>query len=94
MNQPLKIGIIGDRNANPPSHVATGDALCHAAESLRVTVEWAWLPTQQLEEEPVRPNPAQFDALWCSSGSPYKSTAGALFAIQFAREEGWPFIGT
>ena len=35
-----------------------------------------------------------FDALWCAPGSPYKSMDGALRAIQFAREQGWPFIGT
>jgi CTP synthase (UTP-ammonia lyase) len=36
----------------------------------------------------------QFDALWCAPASPYKSMQGALQAIQFAREQGWPFIGT
>jgi CTP synthase (UTP-ammonia lyase) len=37
---------------------------------------------------------AQFDALWCSSGSPYQSMAGALQAIRFARELDFPFLGT
>jgi CTP synthase (UTP-ammonia lyase) len=36
----------------------------------------------------------RFDALWCAPGSPYQSMDGALQGIRFAREEGWPFIGT
>jgi len=94
MGQSLQIGIIGDRNPGLPSHAATDEALSHAAQALSVTVEITWLPTQGLEEEPARSTLGHFDALWCSSGGPYRSTAGALLAIQFAREEGWPFIGT
>ncbi len=36
----------------------------------------------------------QVDALWCSPGSPYLSLDGALNGIRFARERGWPIIGT
>jgi CTP synthase (UTP-ammonia lyase) len=90
----IKIGIIGDRNPNLVSHIATDEALSHAARALSVTAQSSWLPTQQLAEGPVHTALSQFDALWCSSGGPYESTEGALAAIQFAREEGWPFIGT
>ncbi|MBI4595739.1 MAG: hypothetical protein HY730_05095 [Candidatus Tectomicrobia bacterium] len=36
----------------------------------------------------------QFDALWYTRGSPYESLDGALFAIQFGRENWWSFIVT
>jgi CTP synthase (UTP-ammonia lyase) len=59
-----------------------------------VDLECSWLDTQLLDEASGAAVLTQFDALWCAPGSPYKSMTGALQAIQFAREEGWPFIGT
>jgi CTP synthase (UTP-ammonia lyase) len=94
MNHVLRIGIIGDWNADLPSHVATDAALSHAAQVLATAVESTWLPTKQLAEASSRAVLLQFDGLWCSSGGPYESSDGALSAVQFAREEGWPFIGT
>lgn len=93
-NQLLRIGIIGDFDPNLPSHIATNEALTHAAGALSVALECSWLDTQLLTEESGETALRQCDALWCSSGGPYKSMDGALRAIQFAREEGWPFIGT
>jgi CTP synthase (UTP-ammonia lyase) len=94
MNQPLRIGIIGDFNPNNLSHLATNDALSHAAKVLAVTVEPSWLPTPYLEDESGQAKLNSFEALWCAPASPYQSMEGALRAIRFAREEDWPFIGT
>lgn len=94
MDQSLRVGIIGDFDPNLPSHIATNEALGHAGRALSVTLDCSWLPTQQLDEESSETALKQFDALWSSSGGLYKSMTGALGAIQFAREEGWPFIGT
>jgi CTP synthase (UTP-ammonia lyase) len=92
MNQSLNIGIIGDYDPNRRSHTATDEALHHAANAVSVTLDVAWLPTQELDNELSRLN--GFHALWCAPGSPYNSTNGALRAIRFAREHEWPFIGT
>jgi CTP synthase (UTP-ammonia lyase) len=94
MNQPLKVGIIGDYDPNFRSHIATTQALGHAAAALSLLLDSSWLPTQSLANGFVETTLEQFDALWCAPGSPYKSMNGALRAIQFAREKGWPFIGT
>ena len=94
MNQPLKIGIIGDFDPNNLTHLATHEALSHAAKALAVTVEPTWLPTPSLTEESSQIQLRSFDALWCAPASPYKSMDGALRAIRFARGEDWPFIGT
>jgi CTP synthase (UTP-ammonia lyase) len=94
MHHPLRVGIIGDFDSSYPSHVATNEALAHAAGALSVALECSWLDTQHLAGESNEVTLKKFDALWCAPGSPYKSMAGALRAIQFAREEGWPFIGT
>jgi CTP synthase (UTP-ammonia lyase) len=94
MNAPLRVGIIGDFDPQLRSHLATNEALCHAASALAVTADAAWLPTPSLDHAGYETTLQRFDVLWCAPASPYQSMQGALKAIQFAREQGWPFIGT
>ncbi len=94
MNRQLSVGIIGDYNPAMRSHIATGDALRHAAAALSVSVEPTWLPTDTFVGEDIGAALQRYDAFWCSPGSPYKSMDGALAAIRYAREQGRPFIGT
>jgi len=94
MNQQLKVGIIGDYDPNLRFHIATNESLNHAAAALSGSLEASWLPTESLADGSIETILRPFDALWCGPGSPYKSMDGALQAIRFAREQGWPFIGT
>ena len=94
MNRQLRIGIIGDHNPAMRAHIATDETLRHAAAALDVSLESAWLATESLAGGDSSATLAQYDALWCASGSPYKSMDGALAAIRFAREQRRPFIGT
>jgi CTP synthase (UTP-ammonia lyase) len=88
MANAIRIGIIGDFNPSNPTHVATNDGLTHAAEALEELVDVRWLPTDEPQEY------ERFQALFCSPGSPYKSLAGALRGVQYAREHRVPFLGT
>jgi CTP synthase (UTP-ammonia lyase) len=94
MDPEVKVGIIGDYDPHLRYHIATDEALVHAATALSVSLTSSWIPTQSLAKGTVETVLKPFDALWCSPGSPYKSMDGALQAIRFAREQGWPFIGT
>ena len=94
MAQKIKIGIIGEFHPDRPSHNATNQALNHAAKALSINLDVAWLPTEPLENDSQIMNLVNFDALWCAPGGLYKSKIGTIRAIQFAREQGWPFIGT
>ena len=94
MDQKIKIGIIGEFHPDRPSHNATNQALNHAAKALSINLDVAWLPTQPLENDSQIMKLVNFDALWCAPGGLYKSKIGTIRAIQFAREAGWPFIGT
>jgi len=94
MNQLLCVGIIGDFDSRYPSHLATNEALRHAARALSVALDYTWLLTPRLDDASSETTLRQFDALWCAPGSPYKSMNGALRAIRFAREKDWPFIAT
>ena len=90
----IRIGIIGDFDPDHRSHRATNEALLQAAEFLSLTLEASWIPTESLAEGPVKMTLNPFDGLWSAPGSPYRSMAGALRGIRFARERGWPFLGT
>ena len=94
MKDLLRVGIIGDFDSHSRYHLATNEALRHAAHTLSLTVDTAWLPTESLEKADGEATLQHFDALWGAPGSPYKSMDGALKAIQWAREKDWPFLGT
>lgn len=94
MTDRLRIGIIGDWDPARGSHVATNEALGHAADALAVALEVSWLPTPALDPPGGAARLEAYDALWCAPGSPYESMEGALAAIRFARERDRPFIGT
>ena len=94
MKQNLKVGIIGDYDPDLHYHIATGAALGHAAHALSISLTSSWIPTQSLAIGDVETTLQPFDALLCAPGSPYNSMDGALEAIKFARERGWPFVGT
>jgi len=93
MNQQLEVGIIGDYDPNLRYHIATNDALSHAAAALALTLKPSWIPTQSLNKGTSEAALSPFHALLCAPGD-YKSIEGALHAIRFARERRRPFIGT
>ena len=94
MRRTVKIGIIGDYNSELRYHIATEEALSHAAAALNIALTSSWIPTQSLEKGSAEAILKPFHALLCSPGSPYKSMEGALEGIRFAREQKWPFFGT
>jgi CTP synthase (UTP-ammonia lyase) len=77
----IKVGIIGDFDPGREVHVATEEALRAGASALALEVEPRWLPTGQLGEPGANERLRQFDGLWCSPGSPYRSMGGALARI-------------
>jgi CTP synthase (UTP-ammonia lyase) len=94
MGGTIKIGIIGDYDEYKISHPATNEAIKHAGEYHHINVKFDWLPTPSFLTEKGLKRLLDYDAIWASSGSPYKSLDGAINAIRVARESGKPFIGT
>ncbi len=90
---PIRVALIGDYDSNVTAHKAIPKALQLAAASMGECVDGCWLATDRIIDAPEALLPA-FDAFWCVPASPYRSTAGALHAIRFARESGLPFLGT
>ncbi|GII60914.1 hypothetical protein Skr01_09990 [Sphaerisporangium krabiense] len=92
MDRSLRVAVIGDRDPRFPSHLATEDALRHAAAYLGIRVDIRWLATEPLESDLAEVKAA--DVLWCAPGSPYRSLRGALAALRHGREHSVPTLGT
>ncbi len=90
----LRIGIVADYNPNNKYHLATERSIADAAMTLGLTAESVWLDTDRLDDSSAEARLEQCNAIWCGTSSPYRSMEGALRAIRFAREKGWPFFGT
>jgi CTP synthase (UTP-ammonia lyase) len=54
-------------------------------------VECVWVPTDSVGNGESL---AEFDGIWCVPGMPYRSEAGALEGIRYARTSRTPFLGT
>jgi CTP synthase (UTP-ammonia lyase) len=92
MSDRVVVGIAGEFDKTFAPHLATNDALQHAAAVLAVEVEARWLRTDDLAAD-LRPLHG-VDAIWCAPGAPYSSMTGALDALRFGRENLVPTIGT
>ncbi|HZR65394.1 MAG TPA: hypothetical protein VFA85_09620 [Terriglobales bacterium] len=94
MPEPIKVGILGDYNANSPTLPSIEKSIQHAAEKLKIAAKPEWLPTDSLAGAEIDSQLESFDGLWAAPGSPYKSFEGMLRGIEFARRRDWPFLGT
>jgi len=91
---PIRIGIIADFKATNKYHIATNDSIAHAMQATGIAAEPVWMDTDTLDNDSAEDRLRSCDALFCGTSSPYRSMEGALRSIRFAREQGWPFIGT
>lgn len=89
----VRIGIVGDFDPQFPPHPATDGSIRDSALSCALAVAADWLPTERIDAEGASAVQI-YDGLWIAPGSPYRSLAGALKAIHFARLEGVPLLGT
>lgn len=88
----LRAAVVGDYDRESVAHRANPFAIELAAKAAAVRVIPTWIPTDTIDT--AAPDLEPFDGVWCVPATPYRSAAGALAAIRFARERGVPFLGT
>ena len=88
------LAIVGDFKPANHSHQATHDAIHHCSAAGRLDVASTWIGTDQLDGAGAVDRLGEYDGIWLAPASPYKSMAGALSAIRFAREQKVPLLGT
>ncbi len=87
-----RIGIIGDfHNSITQSTIA--DSIEHANKGLGLDTAFEWIETEQLDSD-CDATLQGFDGIWSAPGSPFKSLNGAINAINFARINKIPHLGT
>jgi CTP synthase (UTP-ammonia lyase) len=89
----LQIGVVGDYQPNYEPHVATVAAVGHGSNAQRLSAEAIWVGTDEIADggsEALQ----SFDGLIIAPGSPYRSQQGALVAIEHARINDVPLLGT
>lgn len=86
------LALVGDYSPEVPAHRAIPQALELAKAATGAEVSWRWVSTGDIRD--AARDLAECAAVWVVPASPYASMAGALAAIRWARETGWPFLGT
>ncbi len=89
----MKVAIIGDYNDNYRPHRATNEAVDHAVEKFSLDLETKWIPTDTIEVNFAEIT-KKYSGFWIAPGSPYKSMAGVLRLIKYARQNNIPTLGT
>ena len=87
------IALVGNYSKQVVAHKAIPIAITLANKILGTNLNWLWVETETIQENNIHEF-NEFSAIWAVPGSPYKSMEGAICAIQFARENNKPFLGT
>lgn len=87
--QTVRIALVGDFSPEVLAHRAINESMRLACGKTRV--ETHWLHTSTIQRGQMLDS---FNGIWCVPNSPYASTDGALWAIEWARTRRVPFLGT
>lgn len=86
--------LIGERNPAHVSHRGIEASLALYREQHDPALRFDWLGTTVITSTTVADLLRDAIGIWCTPGSPYASTEGALLAIGHARSTGCAFLGT
>ena len=89
-NKTILIALVGNYDEESPLHKLIPQSLESACDKLGFNINIEWIDTRRVNVKHLK----SFDAIWCTPGAVYKSTQGALNAINFARVNNIPFLGT
>ena len=85
-----QLAIIGDYDSERPSHRATEASIEHARVSGNLDIEYTWIRSSEVRRSQV----ANYSGIWIAPGPPHEDLKGTLLAIETAREERIPLLGT
>jgi CTP synthase (UTP-ammonia lyase) len=88
------IALVGERDLAKPAHAGIEASLALQQRDRDPALAFRWVSTSSLTAGKAGDALKDVSGIWCVPGSPYESTAGALAAIRFAREQHRPFLGT
>ncbi|WP_027717962.1 CTP synthase [Desulfovirgula thermocuniculi] len=87
------IGLVGKYVSLPDAYISVVEALRHAGLHHGVAVEVRWVNSEELEYRPVSGYLEGVDGILVPGGFGDRGIEGKIKAVQFARENGVPFLG-
>ena len=88
-----KIAVIGEFYENFKPHTALNESIEHVKKKHNIEIGVDWIDTLKAEKEGDDLF-VNYSGFWSAPGSPFKSLAGALNAIKYARINDIPHLGT
>lgn len=85
-----KLSILGEFDPLKETHIATNSAIDHSKKALGVDLGVNWIATDDISESLLK----TFNGYLVAPGSPYKDMEKVIFAIEYARENNIPILGT
>ena len=89
----VKIALVGKYIELKESYKSLSEALIHGGGSNDSGIEVLWIDAEGLEGAPVAPQLKGADGILVPGGFGERGIEGKITAIQYAREEGVPFLG-
>lgn len=89
----VRVAMVGKYIELPDAYKSVNEALLHAGIKNRVKVQIDYVNAEELESQDVTVVLKDADAILVPGGFGERGTEGKMKAIQFARENGIPFLG-
>jgi CTP synthase (UTP-ammonia lyase) len=89
-----RIILVGERDPAKQAHQGIEASLALYRRDVDPSLDFAWVSTATITPDSLPAVFREATGIWCTPGSPYESTAGALLAIRLARTEKRAFLGT
>lgn len=85
-----KLSILGDYNPSSETHIATNSAINHSQKMLGNNLNSVWISTDDISEDILKSS----HGFLVAPGSPYKNMEKIISAIEYARVNHIPILGT
>lgn len=89
----VTIGLVGKYVALHDAYLSVAEALRHAGADQRTEVEIRWIDAEKVEENSAQKELQGVQGILVPGGFGSRGIEGKIQAIQYAREEGIPFLG-
>lgn len=89
----VTIALVGKYNNVPDSYKSLTEALTHGGLANNLAIKLLWVDSEQVSATSAPALVAEADAILVPGGFGARGTEGKIFAAQYARENGVPYLG-
>lgn len=89
----VRIAIVGKYVSLPDAYLSVVESLKHAGYHLKRQIQIEWIHSEELSPETVSERLRGMDGILVPGGFGSRGIEGMILAIQYAREQGVPFLG-